>query len=47
MRVLVSLMLLWTIGIHAAEAELPLRVQSAMNTRHLPYESLCVYVVDV
>jgi serine-type D-Ala-D-Ala carboxypeptidase/endopeptidase (penicillin-binding protein 4) len=47
MRVLASLMLLWTVAIHAAEAELPLRVQSAMNTRNLPYETLSVYVADV
>jgi D-alanyl-D-alanine carboxypeptidase/D-alanyl-D-alanine-endopeptidase (penicillin-binding protein 4) len=40
-------MLLWTIGTYAAEAELPLRVQSAMNTRNLPYETLSVYVADV
>jgi D-alanyl-D-alanine carboxypeptidase/D-alanyl-D-alanine-endopeptidase (penicillin-binding protein 4) len=47
MRVLASLILLWSIGIHAAEVELPLRVQSAMNTRNLPYETLSVYVADV
>jgi len=47
MRVLASIMLLWAIGIHAAETELPLRVQSAMNTRNLPYETLSVYVADV
>jgi len=47
MRVLASLILLWSIGIPAAEVELPLRVQSAMNTRNLPYETLSVYVADV
>ena len=47
MRVLASLILLWSIGIPAAEVELPMRVQSAMNTRNLPYETLSVYVADV
>jgi len=47
MRVLASLTLLWSIGLYAAEAELPLRVQNAMNTRNLPYETLSVYVADV
>ena len=47
MRILASLMLLWAAGVPAAESELPLRVQSALNARNVPHETLSVYVVDV
>jgi len=47
MRILALLMLLWTVGVIAAESELPLRVQSALNARNVPHETLSVYVSDV
>lgn len=47
MRMLALSILLWTVGVNAAEAELPLRVQSALNARNVPYETLSVYVADV
>ena len=47
MRILALSMLFWTVGINAAESELPLRVQSALNARNVPYETLSVYVSDV
>jgi len=47
MRILALSLLLWTVGINAAESELPLRVQSALNARNVPYETLSVYVSDV
>jgi len=42
MRILALLMLLWTVGVIAAESELPLRVQSALNARNVPHETLSV-----
>ena len=47
MRILALLMLLWSVGVIAAESELPLRVQSALNARNVPHETLSVYISDV
>jgi len=33
--------------VQAADTDLPLRIQSALNARSLPHESLSVYVSDV
>jgi D-alanyl-D-alanine carboxypeptidase/D-alanyl-D-alanine-endopeptidase (penicillin-binding protein 4) len=47
MRMLVSTILLWAFGAFAAESELPLRVQSALNARNVPPDTLSVFVTDV
>ncbi len=47
MRVLVSLTLLWVVSATATESELPLRVQSALDARNVPHETLSAYVTDV
>ncbi|MBT8098685.1 MAG: D-alanyl-D-alanine carboxypeptidase, partial [Gammaproteobacteria bacterium] len=47
MRAWVLLLPLWVGSVAAAEIELPLRVQAAMNVRQLPYESLSVHVKDL
>lgn len=47
MRMLALSMLLWAAGTNAAESVLPHRVQSALNARNVPHETLSVYVIDV
>lgn len=47
MRVLALLLSAWAVGAFATEAELPIRIQSALNARDVPHESLSVYVADV
>jgi D-alanyl-D-alanine carboxypeptidase/D-alanyl-D-alanine-endopeptidase (penicillin-binding protein 4) len=47
MRLLAILMITLSGVVVAAEAELPLRVQSALNTRNVPHDTLSIFVVDV
>ncbi len=47
MRMLASTILLWAFGAFAAEPELPLRVQSALDARNVPHETLSVLVTDL
>ncbi len=47
MRWLAFLLIALTSTALAAESELPLRVQGALNTRNLPHETLSLFVADV
>ncbi len=47
MRLLAILMITLSGVAVAAEAELPLRVQSALNTRNVPHDTLSIFVADV
>jgi D-alanyl-D-alanine carboxypeptidase/D-alanyl-D-alanine-endopeptidase (penicillin-binding protein 4) len=46
-RQLVFLLLLLSSVATVAESELPLRVQSALNTRSVPHDSLSIFVADI
>ena len=47
MRALLLLLLTLSPATFASESELPLRVQTALNTRNVPHETLSVYVIDI
>jgi len=47
MKSLGLLIVLWSFAALAAETDLPIRVQSALNARGVPHATLSVYVADV
>ena len=47
MRALLLLLLTLSPVTFASESELPLMVQTALNTRNVPHETLSVYVVNI